>query len=123
MRLIAFLGLFLLGCATSGDSASPEAYPTLEVYNTSGSSVRIFVSSEGREYPLGSAWPGKSCFRLGFMSRQSAVRFGIRHIAGFDTVWSPAGVFLADDGGLFLGITQPSQAVFDLINLQLSEKC
>ena len=123
MKVIAFLGLFLFfGCATSGTS-TPDSYPTLEVYNNSGSSVRILPDWQGREYRVGSAWPGKSCFRLNFVYENASVAFGIRHIAERVPVWSPFSVPLSSDSGWFLEINQPSQAIFDLNGLLLTEGC
>ncbi len=122
MKLIAFLGLFLVGCATSGTPAR-NLWPTLEVYNNSGSSARVLLSYQGREYIVGSAWPGKSCFKLSFVPRTASVAFGIRHIAETRPIWSSALVPLSDDSGWYLEINQPSQAIFDLNNLRFVEKC
>ena len=123
--LVLALTLACLSCAgaSSNSNSAPAPYPTLEVYNNSGSSVKVFLNHQGREYRIGSAWPGKSCFRLNLVSEGAFVSFGIRHIAEFNATWTPFDVPLSRDSGWFLEINQPSQAVFDLNGLLLTRGC
>ena len=116
------LTFFLLGCA-SLDTPRGASYPTLEISNRSGSSVRVLLNYQGREYRIGSAFPGKSCFRLNIVPEGASVSFGIRHIAEINPIWSPFVVPLSKDSGWFLAINQPSQAILDLTNLRFTEKC
>ena len=121
MKTLLLTLVFIFGCSYTG-SGSPPPYPTLEVHNLSGASVRVFLGYGSGEYKVGSAWPGKSCFNLTQAPDGGSIFFGIKHLAQ-DVVWAPQSVLLSINHGWRLVIHQPNEAVFDLVRLQPMEKC
>lgn len=117
------LSLMLFGCASSSfekDFSSP--YSTLAVTNRSGSTVRLFLASEGTTTRLGRAWPGKECFKLRFAAKGSPVAFGLQH-QGRNLVWSPAIYLVNPEVGFDLEINQPELAIFDILGIMPARKC
>ncbi len=119
--LILALAVVFLGCASSGTGFS-NSYPTLDVTNRSGATIRLFLEAKGTTMRIGRAWPGKGCFRLAFLEEGVSARFGLQHQGG-NLVWGPIPHIASFGRGFALEINQPNQEIFDLQRIVPAEKC